>query len=115
MLCAKMYEMRTVGSLESHSIKRSFPVFQEADLSDDRPSLETVKSVDQLLELLYPEYGSLQQCLRRKAFSSPFSSSYLSFPAPSASPLIHSDDEDVWGRTRKEALFKMDGTLEGKS
>lgn len=84
-------------------------------MSDDRPSLETVTSVDQLLELLYPEYGSLQQCLRRKTFGSPFSSSYLSFPAPSASPLVHSDDEDLWGQTRKEAQFKMDGTLEGKS
>ncbi|XP_075871931.1 vascular endothelial growth factor C-like [Nelusetta ayraudi] len=79
---------------------------------DDRPSLETVKSVDELLELLYPEYGLLQQCLRRKAHRSAFASSYLSFPDPSASPLVYSDDEDVWAHSRKEALYKMDETLE---
>lgn len=74
-----------------------------------------MKSVDELLELLYPEYGLLQQCLRRKAHRSAFTSSYPSFPDPSASPLGYSDDEDVWAHSRKEALYKMDETLEGKS
>lgn len=90
-------------------------VCQEAGWLDARPSLETVKSVDELLELLYPEYGLLQQCLRRKAHRSAFASSYPSFPDPSASPLVYSDDEDVWAHSRKEALYKMDETLEGKS
>lgn len=90
-------------------------VRKEAGWSDDQPSLETVKSVDELLELLYPEYGLLQQCLRRKAHRSALAASYPSFPDPSASPLIYSDDEDVWAHSRKEALYKMDGTLEGKS
>lgn len=90
-------------------------VCQEAGWLDDRPSLETVKSVDELLELLYPEYGLLQQCLRRKAHRSAFASSYPSFSDPSASPLVYSDDEDVWAHSRKEALYKMDETLEGKS
>lgn len=86
-------------------------VNQEVGWSDDQPSLETVKSVGELLELLYPEYGLLQQCLRRKAHRSAFASSYPSFP----DPLVYSDDEDVWAHSRKEALYKMDETLEGKS
>lgn len=84
-------------------------------MSDDQPSLHTVKSVDELLELLYPEYGLLQQCLRRKAHRSAVASSYPSFTDPSASPFVYADDEDVWAHSRKEALYKMDGTLEGKS
>lgn len=85
-------------------------IFQAAELSDDKPSLETVENVDQLLQLLYPEYSLLQHCLRRKSWRS--SSSFPSFPTSSASPL---DDEDLWDQPRKEALYKMDGTLEGKA
>ncbi|KAJ4924244.1 hypothetical protein JOQ06_000484 [Pogonophryne albipinna] len=62
------------------------------ELSDDQPSLESVTSVDQLLQLLYPEYNRLQHCLRKN-------------------PLVHSDLEDLWGQPREEALFKVDGTL----
>lgn len=88
-----------------------FPVFQAPVVSDDQLSLETVTSVDQLLQLLYPEYSLLQHCLRKKSwrvFSSP------SFPTSSANPLVHSNDEDLWGVSRAEALYKVDGTLGGK-
>ncbi|KAI9525860.1 hypothetical protein NQZ68_002408 [Dissostichus eleginoides] len=79
------------------------------ELSDDQPSLESVTSVDQLLQLLYPEYNLLQHCLRKK--SSPSSSSSSPSFSSSASPLVHSDLEDLWGQPREEALFKVDGTL----
>ncbi|XP_034072905.1 vascular endothelial growth factor C-like isoform X1 [Gymnodraco acuticeps] len=75
------------------------------ELSDVQPSLESVTSVDQLLQLLYPEFNRLQHCLRKKSW--PSSSS----PSSSASPLVHSDLEDLWGQPREEALFKVDGTL----
>lgn len=77
-------------------------------MSDDQLSLDTVTSVDQLLQLLYPEYSLLQHCLRKKSwrvFSSP------SFPTSSANPLVHSNDDDLWGVQREEALYKVDGTL----
>uniref|UniRef100_A0A3P8UM08 Vascular endothelial growth factor C-like n=1 Tax=Cynoglossus semilaevis TaxID=244447 RepID=A0A3P8UM08_CYNSE len=48
-------------------------------MSDEQPSFETVKSVDQLLQLLYPEYSLLQHCLRKKSWqSSSPTSSYVS-------------------------------------
>ncbi|XP_063733445.1 vascular endothelial growth factor C-like isoform X1 [Eleginops maclovinus] len=85
------------------------------ELSDDQPSLESVTSVDQLLQLLYPEYNLLQQCLRKKSWpsSSSSSSSSLSFSSSSssASPLVHSDLEDLWGQPREEPLFKVDESL----
>ena len=85
-----------------------FPVFQAPVLSDDQPSLDTVTTMDQLLQLLYPEYSLLQHCLRKKSSSPP------SFSAPSASPMAYSNDEDLWGQPRKEALYKVDRALEGK-
>lgn len=73
---------------------------------DDQPSLDSVTSVDQLLQVLYPEYNLLQHCLRKKSGQNSFLSS-------SASPMVHSgdDDDDIWGHSRKEALFKADGVL----
>lgn len=65
-------------------------------MSDDRPGLESVKSVDQLLQVLFPEYNLLQHCLRRR------------------SGHYNGDDDDVWGGSRREALFKADGMLAGK-
>lgn len=72
-------------------------------LSDDEPRLETVTNMDQLLQLLYPEYGLLQHCLRRKLWH---------VSSSSASPLVHSGDEDLWGQPREEALYKEDETLQ---
>ncbi|TNN80850.1 Vascular endothelial growth factor C [Liparis tanakae] len=73
------------------------------DLSDDQPSLESVTSVDQLLQLLYPEYSLLQQCLRKKSWHASSAPSFSS-----ASPSVH---DDLWGQPREEALFKVDGPL----
>ncbi|KAM9836115.1 vascular endothelial growth factor C-like [Aulostomus maculatus] len=78
-------------------------------LSDDQPSLETVTSVDQLLQLIYPEYNLLQHCLRKKSWHTTSSSS---FPTSSASPSFKTTDEDLWSPLREEPAFKMDGTLE---
>ncbi|XP_019716178.1 vascular endothelial growth factor C-like isoform X2 [Hippocampus comes] len=64
--------------------------------SDQQVSLQSVASVDQLLQLLYPEYDLLQQCLRKKAWH-----------ASSASPPLQSD----WAQLREEALYKVDSTL----
>ncbi|KAL6115286.1 uncharacterized protein ACO6RY_00176 [Pungitius sinensis] len=75
--------------------------------SDDRPGLESVTSVDELLQLLYPEYGLLQQCLKKKAWHA---SALPSFS--SARPSVHSGTEDLWGQPREEAIYKLDGTLE---
>ncbi|XP_030264945.1 vascular endothelial growth factor C-like [Sparus aurata] len=83
---------------------------EEPPLSDDQPSLETVRSVDQLLQLLYPEYSLLQHCRRKKWQSVSSSSSSPSFPASSAGPVVHSGDEDVWGG-REEGAYRVDGTL----
>ncbi|XP_026217562.1 vascular endothelial growth factor C-like isoform X1 [Anabas testudineus] len=81
-------------------------------LSDDQPSLETVTSVDQLLQLLYPEYSVLQHCLRRESWHASSSSS-PSFSASSANPLTHTNDaNNLWGQPREEALYKVDGTLD---
>ncbi|KAM3836055.1 vascular endothelial growth factor C-like, partial [Diretmus argenteus] len=81
-------------------------------LSDEQPSLETVTNVDQLLELLYPEYSLLQHCLRKKTWhGSSSSSSSSSTTSSSLPPLDHSNDEDLWGQPREVALYKADGTL----
>nr|XP_046238830.1 uncharacterized protein LOC124055758 isoform X2 [Scatophagus argus] len=80
-------------------------------LSDGQPSLDTVRSVDQLLQLLYPEYSLLQHCLRKKSWRDSYASSFPSFSTSSASPLVHSNDEDLWGQPRNEPLYKVDGTL----
>ncbi|KAM9766800.1 vascular endothelial growth factor C-like isoform 1-T1 [Menidia menidia] len=77
---------------------------------DDQPSLETVTSMDQLLQLLYPEYGLIQHCMRKKSWHTSSSSS-PSFSTSSASPLVHGDNDDMWVQLREEALYKMDGTL----
>lgn len=86
-------------------------IFQTPELSDDQPMLETVTSVDQLLQLLYPEYSLLQHCLRKKSWR--LSSAFPSFPDSSASA-FHPTDDDLWGQPREEPLYKMDGTLGGK-
>lgn len=86
-------------------------IFQTPELSDDQPILEAVTSLDQLLQLLYPEYSLLQHCLRKKSWR--LSSVFPSFPDSSASA-FHSTDDDLWGQPREEPLYKMDGTLGGK-
>uniref|UniRef100_A0A8C2ZJ69 Platelet-derived growth factor (PDGF) family profile domain-containing protein n=1 Tax=Cyclopterus lumpus TaxID=8103 RepID=A0A8C2ZJ69_CYCLU len=47
-----------------------------------QPSLDSVTTVDQLLQLLYPEYSLLQQCLRKKPWHASSAPSFSS-----ASPL----------------------------
>ncbi|XP_003966606.2 vascular endothelial growth factor C-like [Takifugu rubripes] len=84
-------------------------VTETPELSDDQPILETVTSVDQLLQLLYPEYSLLQHCLRKKSWR--MSSAFPPFP-DSAANAFHSTDDDLWGQPREEALHKMDETLE---
>uniref|UniRef100_A0A3Q1FY75 Vascular endothelial growth factor C-like n=1 Tax=Acanthochromis polyacanthus TaxID=80966 RepID=A0A3Q1FY75_9TELE len=79
--------------------------------SDDQPSLDTVTSVDQLLQLLYPEYSLIQQCMRKKSWHTSSSPSSPSFSTSSASPLGHSNNDDLWVKLREEALYKVDGTL----
>lgn len=86
-------------------------VFQTPELSDDQPILETVKNVDQLLQLLYPEYSLLQHCLRKKSPS--LSAAFPSLPDSSASA-FHATDDDLWGQPREEPSYKTDGTLGGK-
>lgn len=86
-------------------------IFQTPELSDDQSILETVKSVDELLQLLYPKYSLFQHCLRKKSWH--LSSAFPSFPDSSASA-FHSTDDDLWGQPREEAIYKMDGTLGGK-
>ncbi|XP_070711611.1 vascular endothelial growth factor C-like isoform X2 [Pempheris klunzingeri] len=80
-------------------------------LSDDQSSLTTVTSVDQLLQILYPEYSLLQHCLTKKSWHISSSPSSPSFPTSSASPLAQANNEDLWGQPREEALYKVDGTL----
>ncbi|XP_012707664.2 vascular endothelial growth factor C [Fundulus heteroclitus] len=83
--------------------------------SDDQSSLEAVTSVDQLLQLFYPEYSLIQQCMRKKSWpaSSSSSSSFpsSSFPPSSASPSARSNDDGLWVQMREEGLYRMDGTL----
>nr|XP_040040860.1 vascular endothelial growth factor C-like [Gasterosteus aculeatus aculeatus] len=74
---------------------------------DDKPGLESVTSVDQLLQLLYPEYSLLQQCLKKKSWHAADVPSFSS-----ARPSLDSGTEDLWGQPREEALYKLDGTLE---
>lgn len=66
--------------------------------------LDTVTSVDELLELLYPEYSLVQHCLRRKTQRS--SSSF------SSSPPLHSGEDDLWGHHRQVAVYKTDGIFD---
>uniref|UniRef100_A0A3Q4B6Q7 Platelet-derived growth factor (PDGF) family profile domain-containing protein n=1 Tax=Mola mola TaxID=94237 RepID=A0A3Q4B6Q7_MOLML len=49
---------------------------------------ESVTSVDQLLQLLYPQYNLLQHCLRRKSWRSSSSSSLPSFAISPASTSV---------------------------
>uniref|UniRef100_A0A3B3TH89 Vascular endothelial growth factor C-like n=1 Tax=Poecilia latipinna TaxID=48699 RepID=A0A3B3TH89_9TELE len=67
--------------------------------SDDQSSLETVTSMDQLLQLFYPEYSLIQQCMRKRSWHASSSSSSFpssSFSTSSVSPLVRSDDDDMW-------------------
>ncbi|CAN9497491.1 unnamed protein product [Ophioblennius macclurei] len=84
---------------------------QVPELSDTQPSLDSVTSVDQLLQLLYPEYSLMQHCMRRKALHGSSSSSPF-FASSSTSPLTGASSQDLWGQFREEALYKVDGTLE---
>ncbi|KAG7484545.1 hypothetical protein MATL_G00050520 [Megalops atlanticus] len=59
--------------------------------------LEAVSTVDELLELMYPQYGLMQHCLRRKALSTPY-------------PARPSDD--LWRSPRGAGLYKVDGAFE---
>ncbi|KPP59893.1 hypothetical protein Z043_122147, partial [Scleropages formosus] len=68
---------------------------------EQQRGLEAVSSIDELLELLYPEYSLVQHCHRRRAQSSPSHS--------------HSDDDvddGFWENPREMALYKVDGTFE---
>ncbi|XP_020320357.1 vascular endothelial growth factor C [Oncorhynchus kisutch] len=61
--------------------------------------LDTVSNVDELVELLYPEYSLVQHCLRRKALRT--------------SPPLHAEDDIwAWGKPRELALVKSDSTIE---
>ena len=57
-----------------------------------------VSSLDELLELLFPAYGLMQRCLRKRS-------------ERTESP--QHADEDMWSTPRQLALFKADGTFEG--
>lgn len=92
-------------------VSSNVSIFQTPELSDNQQILETVTSVDQLLQLLYPEYSLLQHCLRKKSWR--MSSDFPPFP-DSATNAFHSTDDDLWGQPREEALYKMDETLGGK-
>ncbi|KAJ8405470.1 hypothetical protein AAFF_G00319430 [Aldrovandia affinis] len=70
----------------------------EAQLgSEGQRGMGTVSSVDDLLELLYPQYALVQRCLRRRAQVTP--------------SLLH-PGEVFWGNSRKEALHKDDGNIQ---
>ncbi|XP_056157434.1 vascular endothelial growth factor C-like [Lampris incognitus] len=86
-------------------------------LSDGRLSLETATSVDQLLELLYPEYSLLQHCVRKRSRPASFPSAAVTTTSSSSSSLAQSfyhpgDEGDLWGRPRLGALYKADGAFE---
>uniref|UniRef100_A0A667X214 Platelet-derived growth factor (PDGF) family profile domain-containing protein n=1 Tax=Myripristis murdjan TaxID=586833 RepID=A0A667X214_9TELE len=64
--------------------------------------------VDQLLQLLYPEYRVLQQCLRKKSWHATSSSSSSSSSSPSSTsssfpPPHHSNDDDLWEEIQQTA------------
>lgn len=86
-------------------------MFQAPDLSDDQPSLETVTSMDQLIQLFYPQHSLVQHCMRKKSWRA--SSSSPSFSTSSTSPLSRPGSEDFWVPLREEALYRVDGTLGG--
>uniref|UniRef100_A0A3Q3DDM3 Platelet-derived growth factor (PDGF) family profile domain-containing protein n=1 Tax=Hippocampus comes TaxID=109280 RepID=A0A3Q3DDM3_HIPCM len=84
---------KPVAAMEGHA--QNLSSSQAPVSSDQQVSLQSVASVDQLLQLLYPEYDLLQQCLRKKAWH-----------ASSASPPLQSD----WAQLREEALYKIQRT-----
>ncbi|KAF6725984.1 Vascular endothelial growth factor C [Oryzias melastigma] len=84
---------------------------QAPDLSDDQPGLETVTSMDQLIQLFYPQHSLIQHCMRKKSWRASSSSSSPSFSTSSTSPLSYSSSEDFWVPLREEALYRVDGTL----
>ncbi|KAJ8383636.1 hypothetical protein AAFF_G00216070 [Aldrovandia affinis] len=63
----------------------------------DRSGLDAVSSVDELLEVLYPEYSLVQHCLRKRAHSTAHP------PQP---------QEALWGSPFQAAHYKVDGTFE---
>ncbi|XP_072562760.1 vascular endothelial growth factor C-like isoform X3 [Paramormyrops kingsleyae] len=66
----------------------------------DEPTFEPpqASSLDELLEMLYPEYSLVQDCLRRRMHGAPWRS--------------HTAPDDMWGDPREMALYKFDGTFE---
>lgn len=97
------------------SIISLFFSFSQAPVqSNDLLSLETITSVDQLLQLLYPEYSVIQQCLRKRSWHDSSSPSSPSLSASSMSPLLNANNQDMWVQMREEALYKVDDTLRGK-
>lgn len=82
--------------------------------SNDQLSLETIKSVDDLLQFLYPEYSVIQQCLKKRSWHSSSSPSSSSLSTSSMSPLLNANNQDMWVPMREEALYKVDDTWRGK-
>ncbi|KAL4659827.1 vascular endothelial growth factor C-like [Arapaima gigas] len=68
---------------------------------EQQKRLEAMSSIDELLELLYPEYSLVQHCHRRRAQSD------SSHSHPDAG-----GDDEIWGNHREMALYKVDGTFE---
>lgn len=68
---------------------------EDAELGESR--LDAITSVDELVEMLYPEYGLVQHCLRKKS---------LVTPSPD------DPDNELWNSPLQAAHYKVDGTLE---
>ncbi|XP_006792834.1 vascular endothelial growth factor C-like [Neolamprologus brichardi] len=87
--------------------------YQSGDMgtqSNDQLSLEAIKSVDDLLQFLYPEYSVIQQCLKKRSWHSSSSPSSSSLSTSSMSPLLNANNQDMWVPMREEALYKVDDT-----
>lgn len=101
-LCCKKYNFSIL--LSPHALLQS----------NDQLSLETIKSVDDLLQFLYPEYSVIQQCLKKRSWHSSSSPSSSSLSTSSMSPLLNANNQDMWVPMREEALYKVDDTWRGK-
>ncbi|MBN3325961.1 VEGFC factor, partial [Atractosteus spatula] len=84
--------------LQYESEQEYYQDVEETELGSDLHSQwGTVSTVDELLDLLYPEYGLVQHCLRKKALNTQTSIQ---------------EEGDSWGNQKKAALYIADSAFD---
>ncbi|KAL0993865.1 hypothetical protein UPYG_G00114890 [Umbra pygmaea] len=98
MLSLVIWILNFTNLTHGHDSEEYYPnedVTEAPQAGEDLSGLDTVSSVDDLVELFYPEYSLVQSCLRRKALRT--------------SPLLRTEDDMwTWAKPREMTQYKYD-------